>query len=222
MFELLKYSIEYQNLGWNVATVSAFGTIGFTCWQLSTLWHQYRNIQTGEAVSIGWHTYFGADFMAFIVYGLYAASIAMTFNALLGFGHLLVLWGLRVKTFTVWEKLLLPSIVVFPLLMYCSRTYTIDLGFMELTERQLLFLVYSIGTLIALGLQPLEMYRKKSRGDVSFPLLLSYTASTGFWVMFAFFGANDPVLKFLTVTAGILLCTSLGLWFRYQPQSATT
>lgn len=229
LYTALIHTIEYEKRGLNAATIGAVGTIAFTCIQLWALWDQFKNIKTGKSVSVTWHTYFTADFLAFLIYGSYAMSIAMTFNALLGFGHLLVLWGLlRVKQFSVRERLLLPIIVIFPVLMYFSRTYSIDFGEvnlwwtgtfqLKLTERELLFLLVSLGTIFALAQQPWEMYQNKSRGDVGYNLLASYTASTGFWICYAFFGANDPVLKFLTVSAGALLVLSMCLWYKYKPQ----
>ncbi|MEL6804977.1 MAG: hypothetical protein AAFO91_14475, partial [Bacteroidota bacterium] len=223
VFDFLQSTIEYRQLGWNIATISALSTIAFTCWQMTALVDQYQTIKTGESVSVSWNTFFGADFMAFIIYGIYAASIAMTFNALLGFGHLLVLWGLlQVKTLTMREWLLLPSIVILPVLMYYSRTHMIDLWFVELTERQLLFLVFSLGTLIALGLQPWEMYRNKSRGDFSFNVLISYTASTGFWIGFAYFATDDLVLRFLVTVGGIEMIICCYLWYKYTPKAMVT
>lgn len=216
MFDLLKDTIEYRQLGWNMATFSGLGTIGFTVWQMTALVHQYHNIKTGESVSVSWHTYFTADFMAFLVYGVYAGSITMTLNAFLGFGHLLVLWGLRVKNFSMLERLLLPTIVLFPIVMYFSRTHSIDLGFVEFSERQFVFLIFSCGTLIALGQQPWEMWKSKSCGDFSFNLLISYTASTGFWLVFAFVGTDDIVLRLLTSVGTVEMSLCCFLWHKFK------
>ena len=218
MLDWIEFTKEYENWGFNIATLSALGTFFFTTWQLLALFKQYRNLKTGVSVSVVWNTYFAANFFAFIFYAYDARSVAMGFNAMLGFGHLLVVWGLwKVMAFTWFQKAFLVTLVLQPLFMWLTPLDIVDLGLVEVTWRQVLFWFYSLGTIFAFYMMPYAMKQAGERGDLSFGLLVSYVFSTGFWWLFAVFAVADPVLIFLTTSAGAIICYTFYLWSKFDP-----
>src|SRR3989344_8841053 len=87
MEEVLRETLEIQNWGYNLLTLSFIATVFFTVLQAWGLWKQNRKIRrerSGTSVSVISFGYFGSYFFALLAYGVHLKSIAIVFNGLLG------------------------------------------------------------------------------------------------------------------------------------------
>lgn len=208
MLELLQNTIEYREWGLNAATIGAMGIIFFTfvegwgLWkQIQTIWHA----RSGESISFRWFTYLGSYFVAGLVYGMHLSSVSMVFGSLIpALLHLPIILGImKFKQLGKNEK---AQSVLF-ILMIPAMILT--------AQKDMLYIVLSIGTIYALATQPLELYRVKSPGVVDIRLITVYLVSTAFWLLYAF-AIKAVGLMVVTPFALILLTLTAVLWFRYK------
>lgn len=207
MIDIIRQSIEYQNWGWNALIISSVATIIFTVIEGWGLWKQRNSIseaESGESVSVSWHTYFTLMFVAFSIFGVHIKSIAIVFNGFLGLGHSLILLGLwRHKSFTQAEKWLGISFVAIPLAM------------LILPWKNWVYLLMSFGSLFALAMQPWEIWKNKNAGVVDIRLIGTYFLATFFWVVYSF-KVGNWALKVITPSALLILGSASMLWFIYR------
>ncbi len=209
MENLIRETIEYQNWGWNMATVSFFATLFFTLWQGLSLLQQnstIRNKRSGEALSVSFFAYSGSYFFAFLVYGLTKHSIAMTFNGLLGMPYIPILFALhRYKGFESADWF---AILFFPLMVP-----TIIL--LEESGRDLFVLCGLFFILIPLIGQTWGMYKTKNVGAVEPKFLKAFMASGIFWFAYGLSGGGWIFVVFNPISF-VVLGTALTLYHRYN------
>ena len=208
MWEWIQGTLEYQHWGWNSLIIGSAGTIIFTFFEGWGILKQNESIwreKSGESVSVSWFSFLGFFFFAFILYGVHLKSIAIVVNgSVLGPLHLPVLWGLwKYKGFTGKEKLLF----VLSVLMVPAMAF--------IPWKSEVYLLLSIGTIIALASQPWEIWENKNAGVLEIRLIGIYLVSTGFWVAYAF-ATGDLPLEIITTAALFLLLITCLLWFKYR------
>lgn len=213
MLELLKNTVEYQKWGFNAPTIGAIGIIFFAFVEGWGLLKQNQKIwqeRSGESVSFRWFTYLGSYFIASIFYGLYIKSISVTFGAILpGLLHIPIIVGMiKFKQLAQNEKIQSALFLIMILAMVI------------LPQKDLVYILLSIGTIYALATQPLELYRTKSVGVVEIKLILVYIASSVFWTIFGF---STKALGIMIVSpcALILLGLTLIMWRKYKKLEAS-
>ncbi len=208
MYEFVRSTVEYQNWGWNAVVVGSFGAIIFTFIEGWGLWKQNQAIwrgKSGESVSVSWFSYFLFALAAFFFYGIHIHGIAAMFNGVaLTLVHIPILLGLwKYKGFAKWEK------VQF----FCLALMVPAMAFLPWKNE--VFTIVSVGIIYSLATQPLELWKTKKTGAVEIKLLVVYTLSTAFWVIYAF-AINEWVLEILTSVNLFLLGLATLLWFKYR------
>lgn len=206
---LIRETIEYQNWGWNMATVSFFATVFFTLWQGRSLFQQnstIHNKRSGEALSVSFFAYSGSYFFSFLVYGLTKDSIAMTFNGLLGIPYIPILMGLyQYKGFTIKDWTV---VLIFPLMIP-----TVLL--LEESIRDIFILCGLFFILVPLIGQTWGMYKTKSVGAVEPKFLKAFMAAGVFWFAYGLSGGGWIFVVFNPISF-VVLGTALFLYHRYN------
>src|SRR6185295_8947923 len=99
--------------------VSFFGTVFFTVLTMISLVQQNKQIvkaQSGESVSVVMNVYMLVLFFAFGIYGLAKGSVALTFNGMIGFFYVPILWNLRKFQGFKFGETEFMFVLLFPLL----------------------------------------------------------------------------------------------------------
>lgn len=200
--------MELEKFGWNLATIGFSGTIFFTLVSAWGLWQQagkiWRN-KSGQSVSVFWFSYNLFLFTANVIYGFSLNSTVLIFNGTLsGLMHIPILIGLaKFKGLKRQEKLAFPLYAVLLLLM------------IVLSQKEIIYLLFSGGNVLALAAQPYEIMKKKNSGMVEVNLLAIYLTSTIFWVIYAF-TIKSLALEIICPIYLILLSITLILWRNYK------
>jgi len=213
MFEWIIGTLEYQNWGFNSLTIGSLGTLAFTIvegWGLTkqngTIW----KTKSGESVSINLFSFLLFFLFAFFIYGLYIKSIAVIINGLvLGILHVPILFGLwRFKGFSRMEKVCFAiSFAMIPAMIFVPW-------------KDAVYIVIVSGAVFAIATQPWEIWERKSSGVVDIHLLVAYSLSTTFWVVYAFSTKQVP-LEISTSITSIIIIVTLALWFKYRKADLT-
>ncbi|MBI2108725.1 MAG: hypothetical protein HYT93_00890 [Parcubacteria group bacterium] len=206
ILEFLKTTHEYQGFGINKLTFWALGTVAFTGIEWWGLWKQNEKIwseKSGESLSVTLITFATFSYFAFIFYGIEIKSASSIFNGILGIMDFFILWGLwKFKGFTQREKIqfwvfaaMVPAMAFFP------------------KHHNEIFLIVSIGIIVALLTMPWEIFKAGKTGVVEIKMLIAFDAATIFWVFYAF-EIDEPVLKFLSSANLLILIVTTLLWYR--------
>src|SRR3989338_9388044 len=200
-------SVEYQNWGWNASTFWALGINAFTAIEWWGLQQQNKKIwkeRSGESLSVTLFSYVLFAFLAFIFYGVAINSISSVINGLvLGVMYIFVVSGLwRFKKWSVREKTqfwtfasILPAMAFLP-------------WYNEM------FLLISVDMMVAGATMPWELWKAGKRGVLEIRLLVTYLASTIFWVGYAF-DIEQWVLEILACANLFFLGITTILWCWY-------
>jgi len=207
ILEILRSTVEWQSLGYNALTITFLATLITTSlggWgyirQARAVWKK----KSGESVSVTLFSYFGAFFLAFLVYGIATRRIAVAFNGLLGFFHVPILWGLwKFKGFSRAEKVLFWMFLgMIPAMAFLPR-------------KDLMLMVFMFGTLIPVAKQPYEMWQAKSAGVMDIGFVAVFLFSTFFWTIYAF-AVRDWVMEIVNPIALVIVLAIAALWFKYS------
>ena len=77
------------------------------------------------------------------------------------------------------------------------------------------FLLFSLGVMTLTALQPLEIWRQKASGVVSIKMLIIYTVSSIFWIVYSV-ACGDKYILIMTLGFLTLFLVTILLWFRYK------
>jgi len=213
LLEILKSTVEYQNWGWNIFTISAIGTFLFTVLQGWGLWKQNRAIwrtRSGKSISAHFFIYWAWYFSSFLVYGLAKHSIAMVVNALQGVVIIPILVGLWKfnEGFTVKEKSFFRLCIMMPAVMIFVAWYHITL--MEIT-----FFLYLMGLLVVGLFQLFKLVDEGRPGVVEPRLIMAFMAAAVFWEVVGI-KMNDLPLTIFNPMSFTMSGIILGLWWKYK------
>ena len=197
--------MELGQLGWNVVTIGFLGTVIFTILEAWGLWQQKKLIwenESGQSVSVITFSYGTAMFAAVLIYGISVNSVALSFNGLLGFFHLPIIWGLwKFKGFSRTEKLLGIFLMVVVAVM------------IVLPFKDWFFLLLSFGTLISASMQAIEIWEEEDAGVVEIKLLAVFLLSNFFWIIYAF-AIGNWILQIISPLFFVILTITIVLWFK--------
>lgn len=204
--------VEIQEFGLNAVTVGFLGTIIFTLVQAWGLRQQSVTIwkrRSGASVSVTYFAYSTAHFTTTMIYGVSQDSIALIFNGLLLAVMLVpIIFGLwKFKRWSLLEKGLVACFLTFPVIVAVAPA------------KDWLFLLFSFGTLASCATQPLEIWRNKDSGAVEIRFVLTFLASTIFWLIYGF-AIGDWVLEIIIPGFVSIHVATLVLWYRYRPTKA--
>jgi uncharacterized protein with PQ loop repeat len=213
---LLQGTVEWKNFEqygfWNVNTLSAIGVVVTTCMEVWGLWQQNRTIwrkRSGYSVSVAMFNYTAWYFLTCGIYGTYINSAAAAFS---GYATTIVqipliigLW--RYKEFTWWEKCLTFLLPLMPLGLIIVPT----------EWRGVLFVSCSIGMILAMGAEPLELWKNKKTGAVDIRLFNVYLISTTIWMIFTLSVGDTPlIINQIIITIIIVVTVVLWYWYRLR------
>lgn len=179
--------MELQYWGWNVLTMSMVATILFTFWQSWGLVKQTKTIsqrQSARSLSLPFFSFSAAMFLNQFIYGLACSSIAISFNGgLLGILHVPVVIGYGKfrgisRTHGVMMMALVGTVIAAVVTPYKREIY----------------LAVSLLSIAAAVLQPLEIWMRRSSGDINGRLILALASSSFFWTVYGVASWNIPML----------------------------
>ena len=207
MRELLARTIEFQNWGMNVLTFSFLATLFFNAFQFWGFYKQNQTIwrnRSGLSVSLLLFSYYTAFFLAFLVYGLQNASIAIITGGISGFMCLPIFIGLyKFKDTQIWEKVVAFSLfLIIPIMAVTSR------------KDALLSVLLGVAGLFLLH-QLHEIWATKKSGSVDPRMISVFVASTMFWTVYSV-SIGNLVLGIFNPFACVIYSTILFLWFKYR------
>ncbi len=205
--------MELEYLGWNMLTLSFLATLFFSLLGGWGLFHQNQKIwknQSGEAVPSIWYICSLGLFCSSVSYGITIQSIALVFSGVLrGFLHIPILIGLwKFKGFSVFEKRLSFFLFLVVLVM------------LALPWKGVFFVGCCFATIIPTATQPLEIWRKKSIGVVSLPVIATAFASSFFWVIYGHYVDDLPIF-IVSIAFTVILFLTIVLWFWYRKTSSS-
>lgn len=193
---------------WNAATVGLVGLLSCTVievWgfilQAQTMW---RN-QSAQSLSFYMLGYQFAFLAVGLIYGLATNDIGITINSILLVICVgIILWGVKkFRGFTSWE---IKYGALLLLMLVCVAV---------LPNKDVSFLLCSIGSIATFLAQPYKIWRCKDSGVVEIKLLGVLFFSTIFWVLYAF-GTDNWVLKITNPSFLVVLGLTIGVWIRYR------
>lgn len=209
LIELWKLTVEYQNWGQNLATFGSIGVIAFAFLEGQALYNQNNTIwkkRSGASISVPWFGFLACYFGAVLVYGIQIRSFTIPFNSLILIVlYIPILVGVwKFKGYKKGEKaLLLGSVLMVPAMIW-------------LPWKDSMYLLFSVGALLALFTQFWEMVVQKSNGVVSLYLLSVYTLSTVFWVFYAAAIENYPMTWITSISLCIFIATLIVYWYNWK------
>jgi len=188
--------------------IGAYGVLFFSLYWSFALLKQSWNIwhrKSGASVSVPWMLYFYFLCPVYAIYGIQTDKWPLiAHGSLRGLCFIPILIGLmKYKGFQLWEKLTSPMMLLFVILMITT------------SFSNWIFLVASTGGVFAAGLQPWEMFRKKSIGVFDFQLALVMMLSNCFYTLYSF-AVKDIQLLILCIAYFLPIGATLLLWRRYR------
>jgi len=200
--------LELENLGFNALTISFFATIFFSLLAAWGLIDQDRKIwskKSGQSLSSIWFICASFFFLSNIIYGIETRSIALTFGGFTrGSIHIPILFGIKkFKGFSRADWLIIVLLSTLSFFMAISG------------QKGTFFLVFSLGVMTLTALQPLEIWRQKASGVVSIKMLIIYTVSSIFWIVYSV-ACGDTYILIMTLGFLTLFLVTILLWFRYK------
>lgn len=207
-------TLEYTHWGMNASTIGFVGTLIFTLVEGWGLYKQNGSIwnnDSGSSVSIAMFSYLTFFMFAFGIYGYFCKSITIIINGfVLGILHLPIICGLwKFKGFTHTEiYIFLISILMVPVMIF-------------LPWKDSCYILIGICASASGIFQAWEIYANRDAGVVDIRLILSYTASAIFWIIYA--TATDQVpLQLMVWLSLIILLTIIVLWYKYRKSPLTS
>ncbi|OHA10443.1 MAG: hypothetical protein A3H69_05415 [Candidatus Sungbacteria bacterium RIFCSPLOWO2_02_FULL_47_9] len=202
----VRTTVEYKGWGLNLLTVSFLATVFFNVLEAMSCMKQAGAIAAQKSrmsVSANMMAYFAVFHAVIGVYGVYANSLVAICSGGLTFFYLPILRAMKnIGGFTRAEKrtmfifsLLLPAVIFLPWKTQISA-------------------VTFVGASFAFSQLPWQIWKEKSRGVVQMKLVLVYTASTMFWLFYAYTG-GDMLFKTLTPVNLALCFATIVLWLEY-------
>lgn len=174
-------TVEYQNFGLNLFTISAFATIFFSLVKGYGITQQGVKIwrkKSGKNLSPIFFFYNFFYFLIFLFYGIEEKSLAITSNGLLSFFYLPVLFGL--KKYRGFSKKELVLVIIMSLVIPLSFLFN---------KNQIIF-IFSIVAIVAFFSQFREIWLTKDFGALSVSYLKTFLVATIFWGIYYFFTKN--------------------------------
>ena len=198
--------MEFQQFSWSAETISSLGIIFFTFLGAWGLRRQSKNIwegETGRSVSIIWFSWFAFGHVVVFIYGLDIKSIALMINgSVRGLMHIPILVGLwKYKGFSKVERILPVFLFIFIIAMAFS------------TAKDIYFLVFSFGTILATLKQPIEVWISKDAGVLEIRLLLIYLVSNLFWVTYSF-AIHNWILQLFSSMFFAIFALTIIVWLK--------
>ncbi len=195
----------------NAKTVGEWGCNSFTVVEGLGLFSQIRKIwqkRSGASVSVGMSLFLMALSISAITYGWPNQMWPLVINgAVLGLGFGVIALSLRkFKGYNRREEefffALLLSLLSMLLSHHLDRWY----------------FVFSVGSVVALLLQPIEIWKRKSSGVVDVRLLWLFLASNTFWVIYAYAIQNWVLMALCPFYVAVLILTIV-MWRIYRPRA---
>jgi uncharacterized protein with PQ loop repeat len=205
--------IELEQFGWNLVTLT-FGIIVLTTavgvWgmakQARTIWSR----RSGRSVSVIMFSYAAAYMTAGVIYGFQIGSLALVCDlpwALLTVVVLVGLW--RYKGFRWYEYLLV--------MLFGGAAVAMSI----LPYKELFYLAFCVGNVVALVTQPWEMVREGTRGSVDRRFLWALLLTCLVWVTYGF-AIGDLIVPLSNVAYGIVVIVTIILWDRLPADKQST
>lgn len=203
----LRSTIEWQQWGMNILTVSSTGAIILALFQAWSFTRQGMAIwreRSGDSVSVKMFVYLLFYLISFVIYGISMKKITMIINGLLFIPVISIVAGLiRFKPFTRIERYCLPLFSTMPIAMFFAP------------YKQALFFCMLVGLLIAFSCPPLEIWRNKDAGVVEIRVVVASMVTNLFWTIYALRVWDVPLIIFNPLSF-FLMVTTLCLWRKYQ------
>lgn len=208
---LLKLWVEFQQFGWNAATVGFLGTIVFTVLSAVSFIDQAHAIwkkRSAEALAPAWKISYTGLMGTAIVYGISELKYALVFHGLIMvLAQIPILWGMiQFQTISHSQKTI-----------GCGWLLAIVL-IVALPSKPQLYFTYSILMLPPLLTQPWEFWKRKTVGVVRVQMLWVYWIATAFWVTYAF-AVQDWPLRIIGTVNIVCFTGMIALWYRYRPNA---
>jgi len=205
---------ETEQFGWNALTVSFFLTVIVTLISCYVNWRQARQIwrlKSGHVVAVPVYLYLSAARIAMICYGWQSGSLGLTLSGALSFPMTAaILVGLVMyKKFSGFERCL-----AFVLAAMSGWTVWASV-YLSIGVTSVAFIVWSIGFMVIASAQPLEIWRAKSAGAVTFGTVFAPTFSSAVWIAYAL-ALGDWVLVAVSMPIFVIAVATTVLWHRYR------
>jgi len=207
LLDFIRNSLEWKNFGWNFLTTSFVITVILGTFQLWGLWKQHKTIKeklSGKCVPVLLFSYGGCLLLSFLYYGFLIKSLAVIF---------------------LWPRILLIVVLLYDLFKFegfSTRQKLLSISFCGIIVSTIVFprkdivLMFGmIGGLFPAIQQPVEMWRKRSRGSADIHYLITNLTSSLFWVIY-WFAVKSAALAFLNLIGVLILSITAILWFKYK------
>lgn len=206
--------VELRNFGFNAITISFIVTTLTGILGAYGLGIQAKKIWTsksGESVSVSTFGFSIALYSTFWFYGLEINSLGLILQMFCRVPFLLVIMlGLLLyKGFSKTEWLLMIAVV----LTIASMFYT--------TAISKYFLVLNLMTVVFASMQPIEIWRNKSRGKVTLFWILVYALSVFFWTIYGIVLEEWEIWAPCSILT-IVFTSTVVLWILYPEQKQPT
>ncbi|MCX6797698.1 MAG: hypothetical protein NTX66_00550 [Candidatus Falkowbacteria bacterium] len=212
LFEIIKSTIEYKNIGWNVITLSFLATIPLTMFQIRAAIKQNRIIwksKSSESWTLTLFAYLCFYFLSFIFYGLNLGSIAFFLSGLPGFFYIPIMIG-------VWKYKKRSS-------MDCLASVSLSLiiPLMAFSNSKGLFMLIMFGVgAMAMITQAYKMIRNDNYKDVEPEFLISFLVSSVFWLIYSISTTAWAIVISSSLSL-LFLSVMLVLYFRWHKKRLT-
>ena len=200
--------MEIATFGWDVESMAFASIIGFvilgTIGIIAQIW-KIRRYRSGESVSVTWMGLRFFFLLAAAIYGLEIADPALLVQGITRSVFVLPVMILlyRHKGFTEREwRILFASLIII-----C--------GMMQSAHQASYYLLLSYVNVVGSFSQPVEMYRNKSRGALSFLMILTFTLNSFCWGVYGY-ASEQFVLVWMSVPFMIVFSITLILWVYYR------
>ncbi len=205
---MIKY-IELQNWGYNYITFFSLAAVLFVILEGWGFLRQNKKIwknESAESVSINMFIYLMYLLLAFLIYGFFSKELTVILYGLLFIFVIPILAGLKkYHWFTLSNK------VVFAV---CMLVILIMILF---PVKEIIFILFLLGSNFFLILQPWEMLKKKNNGVLDVGLIIIYLAGTLVWIFYSFF-IEDKIIFITSLFTLAIFCIIVFLWFYYELQ----
>lgn len=177
LFEILKKTVEFQNIGWNAISLSFVATTLLSALQIIAAWQQNKLIKkrrSSKSWTVTMFAYLCFYCLTFIFYGAHRNSLALVFSGIPGLFYIPII-------INVWKyKQISKTDIMASFILF------LFLPFMIWSEQKGLvhLLMFAIGAMSML-LQAYKMIKNNNYGDVDPLFLFSFFISSLFWFIYA-------------------------------------
>jgi len=199
--------IELQNFGWNAVTVSFLALMAIRVLGIVGASRQgYFVWKRGNADSLSRFTvvYFALIMVTEIAFGSAIGSIAMITAAARIIPQLILVVGVSKYRGLGWP------IILFIVAVLVGQTFAIIYNF-----EGPFFTAASVGLIIAVGTQPLEIWRNRSSGNTDIFYLSVFLAGSTFWLIYGI-ATNNIWLMVVNPLLTLLNLLTVILWFVFR------